>query len=100
MRKTRFMSVLFLVLSAAFFFVPQFRQAFGLPIMMMALESSGGSKYALFPNSQLQQWAREAEAQREACGTGDGIYVFSSLFRHRLGSRLTHNKTREEGEVL
>lgn len=66
MRKTRFMSVLFLVLSAAFFFVPQFRQAFSLPIMMMALESSSGSKYALFPNSQLQQWAREGEAQRDA----------------------------------
>jgi LPXTG-motif cell wall-anchored protein len=37
MRKTRFMSVLFLVLSAAFFFVPQFRQAFSLPIMWYAL---------------------------------------------------------------
>ncbi len=66
MRKTRFMSVLFLVLSAAFFFVPQFRQAFGLPLMIMAFESSGGAKYALFPNSQLQQWARGAEAKRDA----------------------------------
>lgn len=70
MRKTRFMSVLFLVLSAAFFFVPQFRQAFSLPILMMAFESGRGSKYALFPNSQLQQWAREAEAQRDACALG------------------------------
>ena len=66
MCKTRFMSVLFLVLSAAFFFVPQFRQAFALPMMIMALESSSGSKYALFSNSQLQQWARDGEAQRDA----------------------------------
>jgi hypothetical protein len=66
MRKTRFMSVLFLVLSAAFFFVPQFRQAFSLPIMIQALETGQIPKLVAVPTSQLEQWAHEAEAQRDA----------------------------------
>jgi hypothetical protein len=67
MRKTRFMSVLFLVLSAAFFFVPAFRQAFSLPLLMWAFESGGRAKQLVEGSvSDMQQLARDAEAQRNA----------------------------------
>ncbi|HEV8384177.1 MAG TPA: hypothetical protein VGQ11_04835 [Candidatus Acidoferrales bacterium] len=66
MRRTRFMSVLFLMLSAAFFFVPQFRQAFSLPFVMQTYASGRVSRLATIPVADLQLWARDAESQRDA----------------------------------
>ncbi len=68
MRKTRFMSMLFLVWSIAFFFVPDFRQ--GLQGQFLALNSSGEWKWlqraGTIPASELAKIAHDAEQRRDA----------------------------------
>jgi hypothetical protein len=66
MRKTRFMTMLFLVWSIAFFFVPEFRQGLQTPIL--ALSISVGSPDLLrnagtLPLKTLEDFARTAEQQ-------------------------------------
>ncbi len=65
MRKTRFMSMLFLALSGAFFCVPEFRQALHVPAFTLGqfawLERAG----KLSPQT-LQELERPAEQQRDA----------------------------------
>lgn len=70
MRKTRFMSLLFLAWSIAFFFVPEFRQGAGMPILASSIGTSGllakmasASQLSL---ESLAEAARQAEAQRDA----------------------------------
>jgi len=68
MRQTRFMSMLFLVWSIAFFFVPEFRQ--GLQVPFFALNpaaDSGWLRHAgTIPAERLAEAARGAEQQRDA----------------------------------
>jgi hypothetical protein len=66
MRKTRFMSLLFLMLSAAFLFVPSFRQALTAIWFESSLDSQEPGRAVAIPAEQVQRWAREAEAQRDA----------------------------------
>ncbi len=66
MRRTRFMSGLFLVLSAAFFFVPAFRQAFTMPISLVAFEGNRAPQWVRFGSSDLREWAATAENERDA----------------------------------
>ncbi len=67
MRKTRFMSLLFLVWSMAFFFVADFRQGLQGPVMSLGL--MGYSRFArggTLPRKVLEQAARTAGQQRDA----------------------------------
>ena len=70
MHKTRFMSVLFLVSSIAFFFVPEFRQ--GLQVPIFALRSNRQGIYGwlehagTIPANQIAEAARRGEQQRDA----------------------------------
>lgn len=68
MRKTRFMSLLFLVWAIAFFFVPDFRQALQVPFF--AMDPEGDSRWlrraGTIPAEQLAEAARAAEQQRDA----------------------------------
>ena len=68
MRKTRFMSMLFLVWSIAFFFVPDFRQGLQGPIFTLGPE--GDASWLEFagtiPPKKLAEAARVAEQQRDA----------------------------------
>lgn len=69
MRKTRFMSMLFLVWAIAFFFVPDFRQ--GLQVPFFALMSPGSEwdrlvRGGTIPADKLEEAARVAEQQRDA----------------------------------
>jgi hypothetical protein len=68
MRKTRFMSMLFLVWSIAFFFVPDFRQ--GLQGQFLTLNSSDDLKWlqraGTIPAGKLADSARVAEQNRDA----------------------------------
>jgi len=68
MRKTRFMSMLFLVWSIAFFFVPDFRQ--GLQVPFFALSPGGDVGWlrhaGTIPAEKLAEAARRAEPQRDA----------------------------------
>jgi hypothetical protein len=42
MRKTRFMTMLFLVWAIAFFFVPDFRQGLQVPLLRLSFEGAPG----------------------------------------------------------
>lgn len=68
MRKTRFMTMLFLVWSIAFFFVPDFRQGLQVPLLELSFEGSpvplGPSGH--LPVSMLEKFARAAEQQNDA----------------------------------
>ena len=63
MRRTRFMSLLFLVLSAAFFFVPAFRQPFDL---MWSVVGLNRGRLPGPSSAELQRWTQEAESSRDA----------------------------------
>ena len=68
MRRTRFMSLLFLVWSVAFFFVPDFRQALQGPILGASLEHSLEwlQRAGALPRHTLEDAIRKAEAGRDA----------------------------------
>ena len=68
MRQTRFMSMLFLVWSIAFFFVPEFRQGLQVPFFALNPESdSGWLRHAgSIPAERLAEAARGAGQQRDA----------------------------------
>jgi len=69
MRKTRFMSMLFLVWSIAFFFVPEFRQGLQVPILALPQPSEEGGwlvKAGTIPAKTIAQAAGRAEQQRDA----------------------------------
>jgi hypothetical protein len=57
------MSVLFLVLSAAYFAMPQFRQAIATPYYLRQIN---GGDFSLARLSQLQQWKADAESRHDA----------------------------------
>ncbi len=63
MRRTRFMSVLFLVLSASYFAMPQFRQAIYIPYLLRAIDK-GDSAFLRLPG--LMNFKASAEAQHDA----------------------------------
>src|SRR4051812_4395134 len=63
MRRTRFMSVLFLVLAASYFAMPQFRQAIETPLLMRRIKNGD---FDSSRNSQAQQWKTDAEARHDA----------------------------------
>lgn len=63
MRRTRFMSVLFLVLSGSFFAMPQFRQAIETPLLLRRINSGDFSVVRL---AEVQQWKADAEARHDA----------------------------------
>jgi hypothetical protein len=60
------MSLLFLLLSAAFFLLPQFRQAMLLPFIYESVENLRPAPFATIPAEKLHAWAREGESQRDA----------------------------------
>lgn len=64
MRRTRFMSLFFLVLSAAFFFTPQFRQAIMQPLV--GEFDTRWARWAVPSDATVRQWAQQAEAERDA----------------------------------
>jgi hypothetical protein len=68
MRKTRFMSILFLVWSIAFFFVPDFRQGLQVPFLTLGPGGDVGwlQRAGTIPAEKLAEAARVAEAQRDA----------------------------------
>jgi hypothetical protein len=57
------MSVFFLVLSASYFAMPQFRQALETPFLLRQLDT-GDIRFARLP--QLQQWKTDAESRHDA----------------------------------
>src|SRR4051794_32355793 len=63
MRKTRFMSLFFLVLSLAFLFVPAFRLAFQAPLSLMELERK--ADVSRIPGGDYDRWAQEAQSARD-----------------------------------
>jgi hypothetical protein len=63
MRRTRFMSVLFLVLAASYFAMPQFRQAIETPWLMRRIENGDFDSLRI---SQAQQWKADAESHHDA----------------------------------
>ncbi len=67
MRKTRFMSLLFLVWSIAFFFVADFRQGLQGPLLSLAMMGSYArfEKVGTLPPRILEEAARKAEQQRD-----------------------------------
>src|SRR5512133_2949261 len=62
MRRTRFMSVLFLVLSASYLAMPQFRQALETPWAMSAL---GSNQVAPSFGSEFRRWKSDAESRSD-----------------------------------
>ena len=64
MRRTRFMSVLFLVLSAAYFAMPQFRQVFELPWLVRTVNAGRIPEIAHVPH--MDQWKSDAESRHDA----------------------------------
>ena len=68
MRKTRFMSMLFLVWSIAFFFVPDFRQALRVPLFALSLEGNLRwlRRTGTIPAEKIAEAAARAEQQRDA----------------------------------
>lgn len=68
MRKTRFMSLLFLVWSIAFFFVPDFRQALQGPLMQLSLAHSSDwlERASKIPHPTLAEAVRTGEERRDA----------------------------------
>src|SRR2546421_9818468 len=67
MRRTRFMSLFFLVLAAAFFLLPNFRQAFEFPLAEMIFRR-GDLNYAAITRADFDRWYQEAEAAHDARG--------------------------------
>lgn len=67
MRKTRFMSLLFLVWSIAFFFVADFRQGLQGPLMALGLMGDYGlfARADALPRKVVEQAAGTAEQQRD-----------------------------------
>jgi hypothetical protein len=86
MRRTRFMSLFFAVLALAFFAVPAFREAFELPMTAVLVRSNfegGNARFGEMPQSKLDAWARQGEANRDAKAlafvamrTGNGAEAF------------------------
>jgi len=68
MGKTRFMSLLFLVWSLAFFLLPDFRQGLEGPAFMWSLETNPGlaMRAGVLKRGLLEKFARAAEQQRDA----------------------------------
>jgi hypothetical protein len=69
MRKTRFMSMLFLVWSIAFFFVPEFPQGLQVPILALPRSAAEGGwlvKAGTIPAKRIAEAAGRAEQQRDA----------------------------------
>lgn len=69
MRKTRFMTVLFIVLSAAFLFVPQFHFAISVPTVVrvsMFGDTNRWAKAVLPSQAQIDAWAKHGEETRDA----------------------------------
>jgi len=65
MRRTRFMSLLFLVWAIAFFFIPDFRQSFRAPLIS-ASNQAGVVIGGPLPEAMLEQTAKLAEQGRDA----------------------------------
>ena len=65
MRRTRFISLLFLVWAIAFFFVPDFRQSFRAPVISAGAEP-GYLIGSPLPNQMLERTAKLAEQGRDA----------------------------------
>jgi len=79
MRRTRFISLLFLVWAIAFFFIPDFRQSFRAPLISAANEPwvvLGGP----LPNKMLEQTAKLAEQGR------DGRTLAFVALRYAIGA--------------
>ncbi len=72
MRKTRFMSLLFLIWSIAFFFVPEFRQAF--QALILGESMMGATKFGELPEGKIRALAQAAEQRREA-----GTLAFAAM---------------------
>lgn len=69
MRRTRFMSLFFLVLAVAFFFVPEFRQALQAPFVGLSLAAGSWEvieRAGRLPQEKIEMAAREGEQQRDA----------------------------------
>ncbi len=66
MRKTRFMSLLFLMWSSAFFLVPEFRQSFQAIFAGQSLSSSSGGVIGTLPHRKMEELTRAAEEQHDA----------------------------------
>jgi hypothetical protein len=68
MRKTRFMSMLFLVWSIAFFFLPEFRQALQVPFFALSLEGDLRwlKRAGTIPAEKIAEAAQRGEQQRDA----------------------------------
>jgi len=69
MRRTRFMSLVFLVLAVAFFFVPEFRQALQAPVVGLSLAAGSWDvleRAGRLPQEQIEAAAREGEEKRDA----------------------------------
>ncbi len=67
MRRTRFMSLFFLILAGAFFLLPAFRQAFDFPIAAVMLERGGWDEGGR-ERAEFERWASEAEQSHDARG--------------------------------
>ncbi len=68
MRKTRYMSLLFLVLSFCFFLVPEFQQGLGPNVRMWFYSNPDEwlTDIATIPPARLQEIARQAEEEKDA----------------------------------
>ncbi len=67
MRRTRFMSQLFLVLSLAFFFVEDFRWGVWGPIALTMSRQGGRlERWTSLSSAEVREWAQEAEAKGDA----------------------------------
>src|SRR5438270_13738385 len=89
MRRTRFMSLFFLVLAAAFFLLPAFRQAFEFPLAELIFER-GAWHWADRDRTDLERWARDAEANHDARGMAYGaIHHPVEAERMRLAAAAT-----------
>lgn len=64
MRRTRFMSVLFLVLSAAYFAMPQFRQVIEMPWLLRTVNAGRIPDVANVPH--VERWKSDAESRHDA----------------------------------
>jgi hypothetical protein len=66
MRKTRFMSILLVVWSIAFFFVPDFRQGLQVPVLTLSPAGDWLRHAGTIPAEKLAAAAQRAEQQRDA----------------------------------
>src|SRR5438309_119623 len=68
MRRTRFMSLFFLVLALAFFCLRAFRQGYELPFMLWKEVRSQGNS-GMPSAAEYDRWARESESAHDAAGS-------------------------------